>query len=38
LRTLEQRLGRLADQHGPRYAPADALVERARAGGTFYAE
>jgi 3-hydroxyacyl-CoA dehydrogenase/enoyl-CoA hydratase/3-hydroxybutyryl-CoA epimerase len=35
---LEQRLRRLADHHGARYAPADLLVEKARAGDAFFAE
>jgi 3-hydroxyacyl-CoA dehydrogenase/enoyl-CoA hydratase/3-hydroxybutyryl-CoA epimerase len=36
LAALEGRLGRLAERHGPRYAPAGLLVNKARRGESFY--
>jgi 3-hydroxyacyl-CoA dehydrogenase/enoyl-CoA hydratase/3-hydroxybutyryl-CoA epimerase len=38
LSALENKLRRLADAHGPRYAPAELLVTRARGGDAFFAE
>jgi hypothetical protein len=36
LDVLIDRLSGLAEQHGPRFMPADPLLERAREGGTFF--
>jgi 3-hydroxyacyl-CoA dehydrogenase/enoyl-CoA hydratase/3-hydroxybutyryl-CoA epimerase len=36
LAALQEKLERLADQHGPRYQPAALLVETARKGASFY--
>lgn len=38
LAALESTLRRLADRHGPRYAPAELLVDRARKGEAFFSE